>query len=227
LPGKPARGGGRAAGEGLAIEVNRLAALAPALQRRLVRHAAEQLGGALDFAATEAVRSLALAGRAGQRLALPQGLCAERTARELRLSLAPDPAKGRSVSAQEPRYTVAIPGMIDAPDFGVRLRIERANPEVSENGKVGGEVLPQTATLRNWKPGDRVRLRYSSGLRKVKEVLERKHVSGTERAIWPVLEAGGRVIWMKCVELEPEPGLAITEVATPEGSEAAPLTHSK
>ena len=48
--------------------------------------------------------------------------------------------------------------------------------------EVGGGSLPQTATLRNWKPGDRVRLRYSSGLRKVKEVLERKHVTGTERA---------------------------------------------
>jgi tRNA(Ile)-lysidine synthase len=68
------------------------------------------------------------------------------------------------------------------------------------------------ATLRNWKPGDRVRLRYSSGLRKVKEVLERKHVTGTERAFWPVLEAGGRVVWMKGAELEPESGLAITAV---------------
>src|SRR5208283_5058673 len=76
LPGRPARGGGRAAGEGLAaglaLEVNRLAALAPALQRRLLRHAAEQFGVALDFAATEALRLMALTGHAGQKLALPQ-----------------------------------------------------------------------------------------------------------------------------------------------------------
>jgi tRNA(Ile)-lysidine synthase len=99
---------------------------------------------------------------------------------------------------------------------------------VPENGLVGRENLPQTATLRNWKPGDRVRLRYSSGLRKVKEVLERKHVTGTERALWPVLEAGGRVVWMKGVELEPEPGLAITAVETvPEASQGAPLIPSK
>jgi tRNA(Ile)-lysidine synthase len=130
---------------------------------------------------------------------------------------------------------VAIPGTIDAPEFGVRLHIapiDHVTPEngqdVHENGLVGGCGLPQTAILRNWKPGDRVRLRYSSGLRKVKEVLERKHVTGTERALWPVLEAGGRVVWMKGVELEPEPGLAITVVdAAPEASEAAPLTRSK
>jgi tRNA(Ile)-lysidine synthase len=247
LPGRPARGGGREAGEGsgagLAIEVGRLAALAPAVQRRLVRHAAQQFGAALDFAATEAVRSLALDGRAGQRLALPQGLCAERTARELRLSVAPEPAaNGKGAGAQGPQYTVAIPGTIDAPEFGVRLRIAISNHgapekeheapenghEAPENGPAGGDGLPQTATLRNWKPGDRVRLRYSSGLRKVKEVLERLHVTGTERALWPVLEAGGRVIWMKGVELERKPGLAITAVETaPEASEGAPLARSK
>ncbi len=229
LPGKPARGGGRAGSEGLAIEVSRLAALAPAVQRRLLRHAAQQFGAALDFAATEAVRSLALDGRAGQRLALPQGLSAERTVRELRLSVAPEPAaKGKSAGAQEPRYTVAIPGDFDAPEFGVRLLIALTKPEAHENGRVDRESLPQTATLRNWKPGDRVRLRYSSGLRKVKEVLERKHVTGTERAVWPVLEAGGRVIWMKGVELECEPGLVITALDTAsEVAQAVPVTLSK
>jgi tRNA(Ile)-lysidine synthase len=233
LPGRPARGGGREAGEGsgagAAIEVSRLAALAPAVQRRLVRHAAQQTGAALDFAATEAVRSLALGGRAGQRLALPQGLRAERTARELRLSVAPVPAaNGKSQAARDPQYTVAIPGDLDAPEFGVRLRIALTNPEVTENGTVGGDRQPQTATLRNWKPGDRVRLRYSSGLRKVKEVLERKHVTGTDRAIWPVLEADGRVVWMKGVELEPAPGLTIAAVETaPEASQAAPVTRPK
>ncbi len=115
LPGKPARGGGRNAGggpdAGLAIEVTRLASLAPALQRRLVRFAAGQFGAALDFAATEAVRSLALDGRAGQKLALPQGLRAERTARELRLSVEPEsPPKGGSAEAPVPEYIVAIPG---------------------------------------------------------------------------------------------------------------------
>jgi tRNA(Ile)-lysidine synthetase-like protein len=67
----------------------------------------------------------------------------------------------------------------------------------------------RVATLRNWKPGDRVRLRYSGGPRKVKEVLERLRVTGSSRAIWPVLEVDGRIVWMKGVELEPEPGIAV------------------
>jgi tRNA(Ile)-lysidine synthase len=216
LPGRPARGGGRAAGSGagLALEVTRFATLAPALQRRLLRYVAEQFGVAIDFAATEAVRTLALDGRAGQRWALPQGLCAERTARELRLSIIPIPApEDASADGKAQQYSGPIPGAIDAPAFGMSLRIERALPETSENARVGSDPIEQTAILRNWKPGDRVRLRYSSRPRKVKEVLERLHVTGTERALWPVLEVEGRILWMKGVELEPDPRLTVEALA--------------
>jgi tRNA(Ile)-lysidine synthase len=225
LPGRPARGGGRAAGEGLAIEVSRLAALAPALQRRLLRHAAGQLGVSLDFAATETVRFLALDGRAGQRLALPLGLSAERTAREVRFSVAPERA---SADGQRLEYSGPIPGIIDAPGFGVRLRIEEDITKVTEDHQAGPNVRPQTATVRNWRAGDRVRLRYSGGPRKMKEVLERKHVTGTERAIWPVLEAGGQIVWMQGVELEPVAGLTITaEESATESHPPGSQNHSK
>jgi hypothetical protein len=43
----------------------------------------------------------------------------------------------------------------------------------------------------------------------VKEVLERLRVTGSSRALWPVLELDGRILWMKGVELEPEPGIDI------------------
>ncbi len=203
LTGRPVRGGGRAAGEGLAIDVTRLAALAPALQRRLLRHAAGQMGAALDFDSTEALRSLALTGRAGQRRELAAGVRAERTPRELRLSAGPvSEADGTT-----PEYTVAIPGEVDAPAFGIRLRIGLSGPSGAPNGQLPGASC--SATLRNWKPGDRVRLRYSGGPRKVKEVLERLRVTGTRRALWPVLEVDGRIAWMQGVELEPEQGITV------------------
>ena len=52
-------------------------------------------------------------------------------------------------------------------------------------------------------------LRYSSGPRKVKEVLERLRVTGTDRALWPVLEVDGRIVWMRGVELEHDPKLTV------------------
>ncbi|HEY1804009.1 MAG TPA: tRNA lysidine(34) synthetase TilS [Terracidiphilus sp.] len=223
LPGRPVRGGGRAAGSGLdsglAIEVSRLAALAPALQRRLIRHTAEQFGATLNFSATEAIRALALSGHAGQKLALPHGLAAERTARELRLSAGQQAGpRDKSARAQEAHtaYQTEIPGEIDAPAFGLRLRIEVAATETAPNSSRRDSANPCTsseakaATLRNWKPGDRVRLRHSGSPRKVKEVLERLRITGSDRSVWPVLEIDGKIVWMRGVELESDSGLLIS-----------------
>src|SRR5208283_2877879 len=98
-----------------------------------------------------------------------------------------------------PEYAAAVPGEIVGPAFEVRLRVELVGAE-------GLADFHRKATLRNWRPGDRVRLRYSSGPRKVKEVLERLRVTGSSRAVWPVLEFNRRIVWMKGVELEPETG---------------------
>jgi tRNA(Ile)-lysidine synthase len=201
LAGRPVRGGGRTAGDGLALDVSRMAALAPALQRRLLRFAAEQLGAAVDFPSTEALRSVALLGHAGQKLELAQALHAERTARELRLTVQPGLPSGKKAAVPAPEYTVTIPGEVDAPAFGLRLRVEITEPAKA--------VVGRSATLRNWKPGDRIRLRHSSAPRKVKEVLERLKVTGSSRALWPVLDLDGRIVWMRGVVAEPEPGIRI------------------
>ncbi len=99
LPGKPVRGGGRAVGtavgEGsVAMELDRLRGLVPAVRRRVVRAAAATLG--CRPSSEETAKLLALAGldpcagaaggRIGARLELSGGLRAERSARELRLS---------------------------------------------------------------------------------------------------------------------------------------------
>jgi len=204
LPGRPVRGGGRAWTGDVALDCTRLAALATAMQRRLLRRAAAELGAAPDFAATEALLELALHGRAGQRLELAGGVVAERTPRELRLGAWAGSKSRAAQSAQAiAEYRVGVPGQVDAPFFGVSLKI--GVPGAGDDG-----APAHSATLRNWRPGDRVRLRYSSGPRKVKEVLEYMRVTGSDRAIWPVLELEGRLIWMQGAELEPEQGLTVT-----------------
>jgi len=205
MQGHPIRGGGRAAEASLAVDVTRLAALNPAIQRRLLRYAAEQLGAAPDFPATEALRILALAGRAGQKCQLAQGLIAERTPRELRMAVGPLVA-ALELSVAVPEYTTSIPGEVAAPVFGIHLRI-------SVSGPMPASV--QQAQLRNWRPGDRVMLRHSSGPRKVKEVLERLRVTGSRRSIWPVLDVDGRIVWMKGVELEQVEGLEVVVTLLP------------
>jgi tRNA(Ile)-lysidine synthase len=103
LPGKPVRGGGRANStqigeQTLALELDRLRPLDPALRRRVLRAAARQLGPRLSF--DETTRLLNLAGfppsgladptvpsKPGSKLQLSQFLLAERSPRELRLTV--------------------------------------------------------------------------------------------------------------------------------------------
>jgi tRNA(Ile)-lysidine synthase len=97
LPGKPVRGGGRAVSttpgqSAVSIELDRLRTLDPALQRRVLRAAARQLGARLSFDETSRLLSLCgfrsdptVAARTGTILHLPNGLRADRSPRELRL----------------------------------------------------------------------------------------------------------------------------------------------
>jgi tRNA(Ile)-lysidine synthase len=96
LPGKPVRGGGRAVGTAageaaVALEVERLKGLSPAMRRRVVRAAARSVGFRLSFEETAKLLALGgfggyegVTGRVGSRLELRGGLRAERSARELR-----------------------------------------------------------------------------------------------------------------------------------------------
>jgi tRNA(Ile)-lysidine synthase len=192
LSGRPVRGGGRAAGDAanLAIDVVRLAAQPVALQRRLLRHAAGELGSSLSFEAAEGLRRFALTGKAGQRMDLPGPIAAERTPRELRL--APGTAKAEAVAGKN-EVTLPVPG--EAEGFGWRFR---------------ASGVGEAAVVRNWRAGDRVTLRYSSGPRKVKEVLERLKVTGSDRLSWPVVAWQGEIVWMQGAELAPNPRCVIT-----------------
>jgi len=99
LPGKPARGGGRAVstgvgGAGCGLEIERLKAMDAAMRRRVIRGMARGIGSRLSFAETAKLLALAgfggyegITGRIGSRLELRAGLRAERSARELRLWL--------------------------------------------------------------------------------------------------------------------------------------------
>jgi len=101
LAGKPVRGGGRAVStapgiSSIAIELERLGTLDPALRRRVLRAAARKLGSRLSFDDTNRLLALGgftelptVAARTGASVHLAGGLRAHRSARELQLSLLP------------------------------------------------------------------------------------------------------------------------------------------
>lgn len=211
LSGRPVRGGGRSSSthpeEGaIAIELVRLRELPRAVGRRVVRAAARQLGARLSFEQTERILALMDAPAAPARAArfdLSGELRVERSLREIRLTR----AGSADPSAPGSSYPFQVPGEIVAPEYGVVLR---------------GEGAPCAATLRAWKPGDRVTLRHSLSSKKVADVLDRLRVLGDARKTWPVIESEGRIVWMRGVDIEGGT-LRITEGSwpVPEGPEKA------
>ncbi len=203
LPGKAVRGGGRAtdtlhAPDSLAVEIERLRALHPALRRRVVRAAADQLGVSLDFEDTErlldlcglAQLSIERLGRSGLKLQLEKGLRAERTPRELGLLRSEATAATHDAKNAPPEYRLSIPGSVDAPAFGLHLEATLGRPP---------ETSLPAARLRASRPGDRVVLRHSRSRLSIREALQRARLPTVGAC--PVLEWQREIVWI--------PGLAI------------------
>jgi tRNA(Ile)-lysidine synthase len=193
LPGRPVRGGGRSSSthpgqRSLAIEIDRLHTLHPALVRRLLRAAAKQLGAALDFDQTARLLTLANGPTTPRREDLTAQLRAERTPRELRLLYTAHPAPPTPTLIEIP-----VPGQAEG--FGHRIRCSLTTQTT--------EPQPN-ALLRAALPTDRVQLRYSRGaLKRIKEVLERMGIPQDQRADWPVLIWKGEIVWMRGAALDP------------------------
>jgi tRNA(Ile)-lysidine synthase len=202
LPGRAVRGGGRAVStrpdEGsVGMELERLRGLAPAMRRRVLRAAVEQLGCELNFEQTERLMVLCEADRepgGARKEQLAAELWAERTARELRLVR----SVGRGEGVAPEPVSVKIPG--EGSGLGVALRLAPV---------AGGVAQLTAAILRAPRAGDRVRLRHSRGAKPLKEIFARMNIDAEARRTWPVLEWEGRIVWMRGVDVEAEVPFAI------------------
>jgi tRNA(Ile)-lysidine synthetase-like protein len=51
--------------------------------------------------------------------------------------------------------------------------------------------------VRNWRPGDRFWPAHTKSPKKIKELLQERHVAQPERRFWPVVVSGDEIIWMR------------------------------
>jgi tRNA(Ile)-lysidine synthetase-like protein len=58
-------------------------------------------------------------------------------------------------------------------------------------------LLRAPLILRNWQPGDAYRPLGHRRIRKLKEMFRLRRVLSEERALWPVIESGGKVAWAR------------------------------
>jgi tRNA(Ile)-lysidine synthase len=178
-----------------ALDRSRLANAPLALRRRIVRAVAESLGLRLEFRHVEDVLALAQTGDAPVSAMLPEGWVVSHHQTELRFE-----PPNSVVTPPDYEYRLPVPGTIDIPE--IRFRFEAVlvsgnaaqgyNPEqLLDRVWLGEELI-----VRNWRPGDRFWPPHTKGPKKVKELLQERHLTGTERKHWPVVASASEVVWV-------------------------------
>lgn len=183
----------------LDLDARVIAAAPPALARRALRLALRGAAGydvELDAGLVERLLLLAR-GEGPSAVDLPGcPLRARRRGARLVLEGAGAPP------AQRPGTTsVAVPGVTEAPEFGLTLQVEivppPADPRLSAEEVVldrGGLSLP--LLLRPPLPGDRLRPLGASGSRLLSDVFTDRKIPGVLRPLWPVLVDQQGIVWV-------------------------------
>jgi tRNA(Ile)-lysidine synthase len=195
-----------------------------ALQRRLLRVAAERAGVKLDFEHVEALRHIAGSPSSTSEAYEVPGATAIFTGRapkrELRFQTG-SPNKLKVSPKLEYRYQLRIPGEVQVAETSSVIRASLVSAGSKEVGKavlsaavpprmqagkaqnagynqpelLDPRALAPELTVRNWRPGDRYWPAHRKAPKKVKELLQ--HTTVGERATWPVVASGAQIVWMR------------------------------
>ncbi|HVO82089.1 MAG TPA: tRNA lysidine(34) synthetase TilS [Terriglobales bacterium] len=208
-----------ATGSPPALSTTALARLPLALQRRVVRAAAESLGLRLEFHHVEEI--LEVASGAAKSALLPRGWTASRHKQEMRFEPGPATAAGNP----DYEYLLRVPGQIEIPQAASRLEALLV-PAAAQRGYNPEHLLEPTLLakelrVRNWRAGDRFWPAHTRTPKKIKELLQQRQVTGPERKLWPVVVSGSEIVWVRGfavpAKLRPQPGaeqaVVIREVA--------------
>ena len=203
------------------IDIATLLSLPLASQRRLIRAWLETHAPAagVSFHQIEDILNLALSS-AGKTLDLPSDYQVRRTRDRLCL----EPSDARLLKGQY-EYSLQIPGEIEVPELSARMQAAvvdpRTVPESEQDCLLDPDRLPQALKIRNWRPGDRFWPAHTKEAKKVKDLLNDRHITGPEKQLWPVIASGADLVWMRSfpvpASLQPPAGssrgLQIREVA--------------
>jgi tRNA(Ile)-lysidine synthase len=177
-----------------------------AVQRRLVKAIGEEARIPLEFKHVEEILRFASEdGPAGKELSLPLGWKVLRDAEELLfatpdLRMQPGAKPGTKKEPQNYEYKLKAPGSTAVPEAGFALEVRRVEAGAggyNPDHLLNADLLTQSLWVRNWRPGDRFWPAHTKAPRKVKELLQERHVAHAERAVWPVVVSGEEIVWMR------------------------------
>jgi tRNA(Ile)-lysidine synthase len=183
-----------------------------ALTERLIRRLYQRASGSAQGPTAERVEQvirLAAESTSGSRVELPGGVCVERSFDELIFSRAGKRAV-RDETAVAPhtyQYSVTLPKhgatSVSVPELKRCFHLKVIDwPHTERDTKaecvaLDADLLRPPLILRSWRPGDAYRPRGGRQARKLKRMLLAKRIPIRERAGWPVLESGGRIVWVR------------------------------
>ncbi|HEV2492886.1 MAG TPA: tRNA lysidine(34) synthetase TilS [Terriglobia bacterium] len=175
----------------------------PALQRRILRQIVMAVRGSLRgiaYAHIEALRRFVSAAQSGRQLVLP-GVLARKDFDWL--VVAPQ-SRRLTEGARAYSYPVELPGVVPVPELGVTFRFKIVDTEKlrTSYNKLGLACLDRMKlgtplVLRSWCAGDRFQPGGTHKLLKLKELLSRGKIPSSQRRLWPVLQGGEGIVWVK------------------------------
>jgi tRNA(Ile)-lysidine synthase len=183
-----------------AIRLDVLLAQPLALQRRLIRALAEQHGLRLEFHHVEQLITLIGArSPSSDQIELPHGWEAVRSGSELSF-------RRRCQTQQEQReydLSLAVPGEVEVAGRKLRATIatDKDLAHASDGARAKRVLLDPALVMgelrvRNWHAGDRYWPAHTRQPKKVKELLQARHIPREHKPFWPVVMSGDEIVWL-------------------------------
>jgi tRNA(Ile)-lysidine synthase len=183
-----------------------------AVQRRVVRAAAESLGLNLEFGHVEEVLGL---GEARTRATLPNGWSARWHKGQIHFE------RG-SRTATNYEYHLPVPGKVSVPEAGIVIEAALVSGKSTDDGHQHEQLLPPrlaaSLVIRNWRSGDRFWLANAKQPKKIKELLQDRSITGEEKKRWPVVASGDEVVWVA--------GMGVRRDLQPKGNQGVLILES-
>ena len=198
-----------------------------AVQRRLVKAIGDNAGIPLEFKHVEEILRAAAEDAAGKGLALPLGW---KFVVEPEALVFVTPDLRETTSPRDYEYELPVPGKVMVYEAGSSIKARTipapAGAEAAYNPEhlLDAASLPRLLRVRNWRPGDRFWPAHTKSPKKIKELLQERHVAQPERRFWPVIVSGDGIVWMRGfpapAKLRAKPGqAAILIVEEPLGAQ--------
>ena len=170
-----------------------------AVQRRVVKAIGEHAGIPLEFKHVgEILRFAAEEGSHGRELSLPLGWKLVRHSEEL-LFVTPDLREEQLPRDYE--HELPVPGSAVVPEIRAVVEAHRVPAdtvaEYNPDQLLDADSLPGPLRVRNWRAGDRFWPAHTKSPKKVKELLQERHVAQPERGLWPVVLSDDEIVWVR------------------------------